>query len=235
MSFAFYLKIKIQNSFRIKIAAICYFSVLLVFYFYFCKVDAGFTFVAGVVADVESIVVPQKAGITRIAAAGEFCQFGHSAAFDVNVCQGGMGAALVHSSCGKPVSARDFYEIGAAETIEIRAEVFELPLLIIRSAYTQQGSAWICTATVSAYDGITSPIIIKTQCHFIRVTLLEKLWYMGLEVNPFGTYKQIEISCRSFTGGIGDTISFTFIPGDAPEPSSGLHNNLRLGPFVAIV
>ncbi len=65
-------------------------SISIWFYFNFCEVYAGFSLVAGVVADVEHIVMPEKAGITCVAAAGEFCQFCHSAALDVDVCQGSM-------------------------------------------------------------------------------------------------------------------------------------------------
>ena len=108
------------------------------FYFHLRQVDTGFGFVAGVVADVEHIVVPKKSGITCVTAAGQFYEFGHSAVGDVDIRQGRMRSALVHSAGGNPVSAGNADEVGAAETLEIRPEVFPLPLLVVGPAYSQE-------------------------------------------------------------------------------------------------
>ena len=105
------------------------------FDFHLCQVDTGFTLVAGVVADVKHIIVPKKSGITCIAAAGQFYQFGHSAVLDINISQRRMRTTLVHSACSNPVSAGYLDEVWSAEPIEISAEVFELPVLVIRLAY----------------------------------------------------------------------------------------------------
>ena len=103
--------------------------------FYLCQVDAGFALVAGVVADVKQVLVPHESGITCIAAAGQFYQFCHCGVLDINVGQRGMGTALVHSASGNPVSVRYSDKVWPAESIEISAEVFELPVLVIRLAY----------------------------------------------------------------------------------------------------
>ncbi len=110
-------------------------SISFCFDFHLRQVDTGFALVAGVVADIKQIVVPKESGITCIAAAGQFYQFGHRAVLDINVGQSGMGTTLVHSSCGNPVSVRYSDKVWPAESIEISAEVFELPVLVIRLAY----------------------------------------------------------------------------------------------------
>ncbi len=106
--------------------------------FHLCQVDTGFALVAGVVADVKHFLVPNESGITCIAAAGQFYQFCHCGVLDINVGQRGMGTALVHSASGNPVSAGYADEVRPAETVKISAEVFPLPLLIVRPAYSQE-------------------------------------------------------------------------------------------------
>ncbi len=113
-------------------------SISFCFDFHLCQVDTGFTLVAGVVADVKHIIVPKVSGITSIAAAGQFYQFFHCAVLDINVGQCGMGTALVHSASSNPVSAGYADEVRPAETVKISAEVFPLPLLIVRPAYSQE-------------------------------------------------------------------------------------------------
>jgi len=94
--------------------------------------------VAGVVADVKHFLVPNESGITCIAAAGQFYQFCHSGVLDINVGQRSVRTALVHSASSNPVSAGYADEVRPAETVKISAEVFPLPLLIVRPAYSQE-------------------------------------------------------------------------------------------------
>ena len=61
-----------------------------------------------------------------------------------------MSAAVVHSARGQPESAGDLDKVGTAEAVEFRAEIFPLPLLIVRLAYAQQGAAGIVAVTVPA-------------------------------------------------------------------------------------
>ncbi len=110
-------------------------SIGFCFDFHLRQVDAGFALVAGVVADVKQVLVPKESGITCIAAAGQFYQFCHCGVLDINVGQRSVRTTLVHSASGNPVSVRYSDKVRPAESIEISAEVFELPVLVIRLAY----------------------------------------------------------------------------------------------------
>ncbi len=99
------------------------------------QIDTGFALVAGVVADIERIVMPNQSGVARVTAAWKLRKFGHCAFGDINISQRRKRTTLVHSACSNPVSTGYADKVWSAEPIEISAEVFELPVLVIRLAY----------------------------------------------------------------------------------------------------